>query len=352
MPKDMVDGKIQHSKLAKVPEKHIDRLSRFQIFQGDILVARKGDVRKCVLITKSENGWLTGSDCLKIVLEKEYVYPQFIYYQLKSPFIGKWLETISIGATMPSINTTLLSNIELSIPPLATQQKIAGILSAYDDLIENNRRQIRLLEEAAQKLYKEWFVKLRFPGYENTKVVDGVPEGWKKENIDKIYNIKYGKNLPTTEIQSSGKYPVYGANGVIGYYNISNCNQKVVLITSRGNGSGDVLCTKHKESFVTNNSFIVLPNQAYDYLQFSFIFGQMKSLDFRTIRTGSAQPQLTNNSISMLNIVYPSKEIIIEYCNIAEKYYEKIDSLDSQIQLLQSARDKLLPRLMNGEIEV
>ena len=266
--------------------------------------------------------------------------------------LQKECQSIAEGTAQDNLSWEKLSRIKFPCPPLPTQQKIASILSAYDDLIENNRRQIKLLEEAALKLYKEWFVKLNFPGHETTKIADGVPDGWKKEKIDIVFDIKYGKNLPTTEIQKSGKYPVYGANGIIGYYDKKNCSQKVVLITSRGNGSGDVLCTKQKESFVTNNSFIVLPNKDFQYLDFSFNYGLMKNLDFRAIRTGSAQPQLTNNSISMLNVIIPDKNLIARYSKIGMKLYEKIDLLEIQIQQLQLARDKLLPKLMNGEIEV
>lgn len=209
MPKDMVNGRIVHSGLIRIGEDHVIRLNRYQVHQGNIMVARKGDVRKCVYITENENGWMTGSDCLKVALDENRCFPKYIFYQLRSPHIGKWLETISIGATMPSINTGLLGGIEVSLPPIETQIKIANILSAYDDLIENNQKQIKLLEEAAQRLYKEWFVDLRFPGYETTPIVDGVPEGWKREAIGSlIKKVPRTKQIMTADYLSSGKYPV------------------------------------------------------------------------------------------------------------------------------------------------
>lgn len=155
MPKDIVGGAIVHSGLLKVSEEHVKRLSRHQVYEGNLMVARKGDVRKCAYITANENGWMTGSDCLKVVLDESKCYPKFIYYQLRSEHIGRWLEKVSIGATMPSLNTGLLSGIEMVLPPIEIQKQIAGILSVYDDLIENNQKQIKLLEEAAQRLYKE-----------------------------------------------------------------------------------------------------------------------------------------------------------------------------------------------------
>ena len=185
------------------------------------------------------------------------VIPEYIGYYLRSPkFRGKFMAFSTMTTRASLANDDLLS-MEVDIPEKAIQQRIATILSRYDSLIENYQKQIKLLEESAQRLYKEWFIDFRFPGHENTKIVDGVPEGWEKKCVDSIYSIKYGKNLSTKLIEEKGDYPVYGANGVIGYYSEANCNEQVVLITSRGNGSGDVLMTYHKEAFITNNSFIV-----------------------------------------------------------------------------------------------
>ena len=350
MPKDMIEGKISHTNMCYVPEEHQRRLARHQVFAGDLLVARKGDVRKCVYITENENGCLTGSDCLKVSLNKEKCHSKYIYYQLRSAYIGRWLEKISIGATMPSLNSGLLGSIELNIPPIEVQKEIADILSVYDDLIENNQKQIKLLEEAAQRLYKEWFVDLRFPGHENVKIVDGMPEGWKKVAIDDFFSIKYGKNLPTSKISSAGKYPVYGANGIIGYYTEKNIDEYVVLITSRGNGSGDVLRTYDKEAFVTNNSFIV--KSLKEHIRFAYTYQLMKNTDFKTICTGSAQPQLTNNSISTLDILLPTKKVIEDFDSVIEMFYRKLEVLNYQIRSATEARDRLLPKLISGEIEL
>ena len=206
MPKDMIDGKISQKDLIRVPDKHLQRLKRHQVFDGDLMVARKGDVRKCVYITKNENGWLTGSDCLKVSLDKEKCFPKYIYYQLRSPFMGRWLETISIGATMPSLNTGLLSEIEIFLPTIEEQKRIAGILSAYDSLIENNQEQIKLLEEAAQRLYKEWFVDLRFPGHETTPIVDGIPQGWERMVLSEVTSVL--KRGISPKYSDNGKYSV------------------------------------------------------------------------------------------------------------------------------------------------
>ena len=278
------------------------------------------------------------------------VIPDYIGYYLRSKkFRGKFMAFSSMTTRASLANDDLLS-MEVEIPDKTTQQHIATILSRYDSLIENYQKQIKLLEEAAQRLYKEWFVDLHFPGHENTKIVDGVPEGWEKKPVDSIYSIKYGKNLSTKLITADGNYPVYGANGVIGYFDKVNCNEQVVLITSRGNGSGDVLMTYHRNAFITNNSFIVNPLDEYNYCQLPFTYQFLKNANFRSVRTGAAQPQLTNQSIHTVDVVLPHKELIVEFCKRTLKSNDVIIHLRNQILLLTEARDRLLPKLMSGEI--
>lgn len=287
---------------------------------------------------------------IAILKPKEEVNAKFLYYTMLSNEFYVKADNVALGAAQRTISLTALRNIEINVPDIEVQHKIANILSAYDDLIENNQKQIKLLEEAAQRLYKEWFVDLRFPGYEDIPIINGMPEGWEEEEINKIFNIKYGKTLPTNEIKNSGKYPVYGANGIIGYYNQKNCNDYVVLITSRGNGSGEVSRTHDKEAFVTNNSFIIMP--VNDLIKLPFTYQLMKTINFKRICTGSAQPQLTNKSINILKVVLPSDELVLKFCQYTEIYYEKIENLLSQNKRLIEARDRLLTKLMSGEIEV
>lgn len=285
-----------------------------------------------------------------LIEPKNNINVDFLYYLVKSHQAE--LQGKQGGAAIPHVNPRIINAIQVMVPNIELQERIVDILSAYDDLIENNQKQIKLLEEAAQRLYKEWFVDLRFPGYENTPITDGVPQGWKQESIDNVYSIKYGKNLPTTEISTNGKYPVYGANGVIGYYDKYNCDAYVTLVTSRGNGSGDVSRTHHSNSFVTNNSFVVIPQQAYDFISNEFTYWLMKHTDFKSICTGSAQPQLTNNSISTLKVLVPTKKLILHFCETTRTYFENVESLLKQNRLLTEARDRLLPKLMSGELEV
>jgi type I restriction enzyme S subunit len=276
---------------------------------------------------------------------------RFIAYQLamKEPEIV----ALGKGATnQQELGREELGNLEINLPPLPTQRRIASILSAYDDLIENNLKRIKLLEELAQRTYEEWFVKFRING-EQLPIDEktGLPVGWEKVNLNTVYSIKYGKNLPQTEISEKGEYPVYGASGVMGYYNFFNYNEKVVLVTSRGNGSGDIHRT-YETSFVTNNSFAVTPKITYEYLHLPFNLNFFKTLNLKSYCSGSAQPQLTNASMDNIMINLPKSDYVIRYNHICDKLIDQADNLRKSNQKLKESRDILLPRLMSGKINV
>lgn len=279
------------------------------------------------------------------------VNPRYIGYYLRTPkFRGQFM-AFSTMTTRASLANIDLLNMEVELPPMETQHRIATILSRYDSLIENYQKQIKLLEEAAQRLYKEWFVDLRFPGHENTKIVDGVPEGWEEKSIMEVFDFKYGKILPTKYFVEDGPIPVYGASKQIGRYTKANCFEPKVLIGSRGN-AGFVHRTIEDETYVTNNSFIVEPTKEYTFLRLPYIYESFKAMDFVAICTGAAQPQLTLNSIASLKYIVPTKKLITIYCDVSISFFTKIAMSYKQIRLLIEARDRLLPKLMSGEINV
>ena len=345
MPKDIVGGAIVHSGLLKVSEEHVKRLSRHQVYEGNLMVARKGDVRKCAYITANENGWMTGSDCLKVVLDESKCYPKFIYYQLRSEHIGRWLEKVSIGATMPSLNTGLLSGIEMVLPPIEIQKQIAGILSVYDDLIENNQKQIKLLEEAAQRLYKEWFVDLLFPGHENTKIVDGVPEGWSRGLLKKLISVNYGKDHK--KAPDDGNIPVYGSGGLMRKCNKSLFSGEAVLIPRKGSLNNIMYVD---ETFWTvDTMFYATMKQPHTAI---FVYFFVKAFDMYSMNIGAAVPSMTTKILDAMDVVIPDKETLEKFDKYAKVYFNKIKTLQGQNERLKIARDLLLAKLMSGEVEV
>ena len=345
MPKDIAGGAIVHSGLLKVSEEHVKRLSRHQVYEGNLMVARKGDVRKCAYITANENGWMTGSDCLKVVIDESKCYPKFIYYQLRSEHIGRWLEKVSIGATMPSLNTGLLSGIEMVLPPIEIQKQIAGILSVYDDLIENNRKQIKLLEEADRRLYKEWFVDLHFPGYENTKIVDGVPEGWSRGLLKELISVNYGKDHK--KAPDDGNIPVYGSGGLMRKCNKSLFSGEAVLIPRKGSLNNIMYVD---ETFWTvDTMFYATMKQPHTAV---FVYFFVKAFDMYSMNIGAAVPSMTTKILDAMDVVIPDKETLEKFDKLTKTYFNKIKTLQGQNERLKIARDLLLPKLMSGEVEV
>lgn len=349
MPKDMVDGKISHQGLVFVPDEHLIRLTRHQVSEGDLMVARKGDVRKCVYITKNEEGWLTGSDCLKVSLNKDLCIPKYVYYQLRSEYIGRWLEQVSIGATMPSLNTGLLSGIELLMPPIAVQKKIAEVLSAYDNLIENNQKQIKLLEEMTQRLYREWFIDLHFPGHEVVSINSGVPKGWKKLAVGNVIGkVARTKQIMMSQYNATGKYPIIDQSRsfIAGY-------------------------TDDEEALVDIGMPVIVfgdHTRVLKYIQFPFAKGADGTQLIVTDNENMPQSLLYCSlvAVDLSNYHYArhfkylkSEEILVPNGEVAELFDRYVTPIFGKIQNLrnasikaQEARDRLLPKLMGGELEV
>ena len=328
----------------------------YSIHRGDVFVTRTSETSdelgmSCVALKDYPMATYNGfTKRMRPITDR--VLPEYIGYYLRLPsFRGKF-QAFSTMTTRASLRNEDLLGLEVELPPMEVQKQIAGVLSAYDALIENNQKQIKLLEEAAQRLYKEWFVDLHFPGHENTKMVDGVPEGWKISPIYGVFDVKYGKNLPTSKITKIGRYPVYGASGVIGYYNEKNCNDYTTLITSRGNGSGTVFRTHHKQSYVTNNSFIVRQIDESNSMGNEFVYQLFSSIDFKKLCTGSAQPQLTNSSMQQIKVLLPGKELIEAYRKYTVDMEKQREKAFKRLELLIQARNRLLPKIMNGEVEM
>ena len=193
-------GVIKPDKLEYISSETRDRLSAHVLRAGDIVFGRKGAVERHVFVRKEQDGWFQGSDCLRLRFNEGRVEPLFASYFFLTPEHQRWMTNqCSHGATMASLNQEILERIELPLPPLPIQRRIAGILSAYDDLIENSQRRIKILEEMARRLYREWFVHFRFPGHEGCSFVDSplgeIPEGWELKALGEVLELNYGKAL-------------------------------------------------------------------------------------------------------------------------------------------------------------
>ncbi len=344
MPKDIVNGCIDESTIARVEYHHVERLSRHKISEGDIIYARRGDVGKCAYTVITQQGWLCGTGCLRVTIDKEKALPKFVFFQLQRRETIGWVEKHAIGATMLNLNTSILGDVPIELPPLSIQHRISTILSRYDSLIENYQKQIKLLEEAAQRLYKEWFVDLHFPGHENTKIIDGVPEGWEKKKVTDILDVKYGKDHKQLK---EGNVPVDGTGGVMRYVDCSLYTGESVLIPRKGSLNNIMY---------VNETFWTIDTMFYSIPKIEnaakIVYFYLKGLDMYSMNIGAAVPSMTISILSGMGVLLPTNEISLSFEGTITKYFDEIKNLSSQIRLLTEARDRLLPKLMTGEIEL
>lgn len=258
-------------------------------------------------------------------------------------------QKISQGTAQDNLSWKKLSTIKFPAPHIEIQNKIVDILSAYDDLIENNQKQIKLLEEAAQRLYKEWFVDLRFPGYEDVKIVDGVPEGWKKGTLGDIAIFKRGKTITKAQVQN-GIVPVVAGGLEPAYYH-NKANTVAPVITVSGSGANAGFSRLYNvDVFASDCSFADCKATPYLFFVYCFLKDNKASLD--ALQKGAAQPHVYAKDINALEMVIPTEDKLESYCKYVSAYFEKIKVLQRQIEILSQARDRLLPKLMSGEIEV
>ncbi len=319
---------------------------------GDIVFVRSNGnkelVGRCMLIDHpSEPVTFSGFVIRCRIIDKEKFNPLFLTYHFKDKAFRRAMSGTAVGANIQNLSQERLSNYEAYFPDFTTQCRIAEILSAYDDLIENNRKQIKLLEEAAQRLYKEWFVDLRFPGYENTPIVDGLPEGWKTIELSSITPIVTGKkdaNYGTTD----GLYPFFTcAQEPIKAPSYSFDCEAVILA-----GNGDFNVKLHRGKFEAyQRTYVFSPfEKKHLYLLYNAVCDSMNQL-FKGA-SGSTIKFLTKPMLEGIQVIIPNDELLKSYNCLCEAVQLKVEHLKAQISLSQEARDRLLPKLMSGEMEI
>lgn len=353
--------------LVEVDEKE---RNSYSIKKGDVFITRTSETMEelgmsTVALKDYPNATYNGfTKRLRPITE--LLEPRFIGYYLRTPeFRGKFM-AFSAMTTRASLTNDDLLSLEVPVPPLPVQQRIASILSTYDDLIENNQKQIKLLEEAAQRLYKEWFVDLRFPGHENVKIVDGVPEGWESCKLRDVAEIN-GRNIDENYPYDKINYIDIGSvrNGRIlekANYNLEEAPGRAKRIVQDGdviwgmvrpNLRAYAMVLNPDKNDVFSTGFAVLTSKK---VPFSFLYCNVTTEEFVgylvNCTNGAAYPAVKPIHFEEYNVSIPQNNLLNKFHNITEPYFRKIYYLNKQISSLREARDRLLPKLMNGEIEV
>jgi type I restriction enzyme S subunit len=265
--------------------------------------------------------------------------PRFVAYFLRNMLRG----VSSDKAAVPGVNRNDLHARTVTAPrDLDQQHRIAAILSAYDDLIETNRRRMALLEQAARLLYREWFVQLRFPGHESVRVVDGMPEGWERKRLGEVAPLKYGKALKE-DYRIAGTVPVFGSSGIIGTHDKALVQGPGIVVGRKGN-AGSVFWSA-TDFFPIDTVFYIDSDQASLYLYYALLHTTFVSTDV-------AVPGLNRDYAHSHLILIPAHPIFQSFEDVAAPLHAQVTKLQRYKDQLASARDLLLPRLMSGEIAV
>lgn len=275
---------------------------------------------------------------------------KYLYYFMKTEYIQQLMVSSMTGATgRQRVNNDIFSDLEISLPDLPIQRRIASILSAYDDLIENNRRQIKLLEEAAQRLYREWFVELRFPGHESVKVVDGVPEGWKIETVGSLLRkIPRTKQVLTSDYQVSGNIPIVDQSRdfIAGYTNDTDaCVKPQDAIIVFGDHTRILKYITFPFAKGADGTQLIVSNS--DCMPQSLFYFSIIHIDLTNYHYARHFKYLKESTI-----LVPTKSIANAYDNIVHPIMKRIQVLRNSCVKAKEVRDRLLPKLMSGEMEV
>ena len=359
--KHINNGQIDLSDAYLISEKDYLKINeRSKVEQWDVLMSMIGNgLGKSAVVKYNPDYAIKNLALFKLGNE---IKAKWLHYYLSSKAGQGFIYNSLQGSSQPFISLSLLRKFPIPVPNDETiMGNVVAVLSRYDSLIENYQKQIKLLEEAAQRLYKEWFVDLHFPGHENTKIVDGVPKGWEKKPISQLGEYLNGFAFKPSDWQKSGK-PII---------KIKEMGNGVGNDTPRNNGervpakylvkAGDLLFSwsatlmvivwSGEEGWLNQHLFKVTPSKG---IEREFLLQSISNTieEFQNLTTGSTMKHIQRNKLDQVFVNVPNDEIMKRYSSIAEKERTEILHLSSQIRLLTEARDRLLPKLMSGEIEI
>lgn len=359
------DSNLEIDGFSHIDEETHSLLRRSILKESDVLLTIAGaKIGKCGFVRVEHLPANTNQAVGIIRINPLKANPRFVYYFFKNPRTFRFIQGLNSQAAQPNINLTTLKHLDISLPSKDEQERISHTLSAYDDLIENNRRRIQLLEESARLLYREWFVHLRFPGHEHVKIIDGVPEGWERKPLNRfckdIRNSVQPKDIPsntpyiglehiprrsitlgdwsTAEHVISNKFCF--ESGDILFGKIRPYFHKVGVVFMRGVTSSDAIVIRPHSTLLHSYCLMLLSSDEF------------VALASKTVREGSKMPRADWNFLMTTLTLLPPSSLLDAFNEPISQIVSQLQNLSLQNKQLQQARDLLLPRLMNGEITV
>jgi len=324
--------------------------------KGDIVFVRSNGnkelVGRCMMIDRDIPVTYSGF-CIKLRLKDKKIFdPVFFNYLFKTRQFKKSMTGTAVGANIQNLSQSRLGSCEVNVPDIEIQKEITTILSRYDSLIENYQKQIKLLEEAAQRLYKEWFVDLHFPGYETTKIIDGVPEGWEKKTLDEYCSVFTGKKNANAAVPL-GKYKFFTCGETPLQIDSFIYDGPAIIISGNGSYTGRTTFYEGKFDLYQRTYACTINNNDNK----NMIYGLFEIVKCELTAQisggthGAAIPYIVMGDVT--KFTFTSNDIVLrKFSKIIKSFLDRTICISSQIRLLTEARDRLLPKLMSGEIAV
>jgi type I restriction enzyme S subunit len=323
------------------------------LIDGDLLFGRRSLVEegagKCSMVYRPAGPLTFESSIIRVRLDRAIADPEFFFNYFRSPIGRSRIRAIVGGAAVKGIRGSDLKLIKVHVPPLDEQIAIRQVVALYDDLIATNQRRIALLEDAARRLYREWFVHLRFPGHESVPVKGGVPEGWRISTFGEQVSIRKGKNLTRSSV-IPGEIPVVAAGlDPMAYHNAANAKGPVITISASGANAGYVRLY-HEDIWASDCSYI--SNDVTDDLYFFYCALKERQTEILLMQKGAAQPHVYPKDIQAMDMIWPCHEVVALFQEHVASMFAFCGALLKQSDQLAQARDLLLPKLMSGQLDV
>ena len=347
--KDMEQNGFSYKSVKKISNSDFKKLEKGDCkpLKNDILIAKDGSYLKHVFVCREERDEVILSSIAILRPDIEKINPDFLKYILSSPSVKNMMANYVSGVAIPRIILNDFKRMTLYIPSkIQTQQKIANILSTYDELIEVNNERIRILEETAQSLYKEWFVRFRFPNYQDTEFIKGVPKGWGVIKFRDFIKLNRGFDLPNDKI-IEGEFPVIASTSTKAFHNEYKSSGEGI-ITGRSGSLGVVQYINGK--YWALNTALYVKDFKGNFPKYVYYF--LKEMHLENFDSGAGVPTLNQNHLHGLRFPLPSISLQKQFDEIVSPMFTQIETLQQQNTELRQIRDRLLPRLISGKIVV
>jgi type I restriction enzyme S subunit len=366
-------GSVDLTSCAYVSPEIAEAASRYRLRHGDILVSMTGYIGEIARVRTSQHIMLNQRVGRFEITDADRLLSDYFFYALQQDSLVKEMRAHAYGVAQPNISPTLIHGLNIYLPPFSTQLKIVAILSAYDDLIENNLRRIKILEEMVQNLYREWFVKFRFPGHQHACFTDSllgrIPQEWGCGVVNDLVSLKSGFAFRSSTFIEDGTYGLVTIRNVHDGLFVPDCTNRIADLPSNMSdfchlSTGDVLlsltgnigrvCLVYGTNYLLNQRVAKLVpnevnNRAYVYLTFRQDEFQTK---LSKIANGVAQQNLSPIETGKTQVVIPSQKVLADFAGICEPIVKEMTALFQENATLRRTRDLLLPRLISGEVDV